>query len=278
MPATNILRTFPPHPSVSDYISSIVVIENGDPQFDLVLPLIANGYPGIVFQTTDSGLRSNGDDKLDNLFLYGQFVKPVELYTKGRLTFIAYFFHPHVLKNVTGTDGKELTDRCIDLHFFRPAKKEDLKEQLLNATSLKMRLSILDKFVLQLAGQHRLSANKNILFATQAIRNSTGLISLKNIRAELHITERTFQRLFEFHVGLSPKMFSRICQFHSAFQQVNRSQNPRLSDIAYEMGYSDQSHFIRSFKEFTHYSPGEYWKMAREFQDRSRKPADYLLH
>jgi len=143
MPCTNILRTYLPHPSVSDYVSSVVVIENCDPQLDLVLPLIANGYPGIVFQTTDSGLRSNGEDKLDNLFLYGQFVKPTELYTKGRLSFIAYFFHPHVLKNITGTDGKELTNRCIDLHFFRPAKKEDLKDQLLHATSLKMRLSIL---------------------------------------------------------------------------------------------------------------------------------------
>jgi len=93
-----------------------------------------------------------------------------------------------------------------------------------------------------------------------------GLIPLKNIQTELHITERTFQRLFEFHVGVSPKLFSRICQFHSAFQHVNLGPNTRLTDIAYQTGYSDQSHFIRTFQEFTNYSPSGYLKMAREFQ------------
>jgi len=102
------------------------------------------------------------------------------------------------------------------------------------------------------------------------MRNGMGLIPLKRIQAELHVTERTFQRLFEFQVGVSPKMFNRICQFHAAFQQVRQHQCSKLSDIAFETGYSDQSHLSRTFKEFTNYSPGEYLKMAAGFQARLR--------
>jgi len=32
----------------------------------------------------------------------------------------------------------------------------------------------------------------------------------------------------------------------------------KLSDVAYENGYADQSHFIRSFREFTGYTPSQY--------------------
>ncbi|WP_084498367.1 helix-turn-helix domain-containing protein [Pedobacter sp. V48] len=31
-----------------------------------------------------------------------------------------------------------------------------------------------------------------------------------------------------------------------------------LTEVSFDLGYSDQSHFIRSFKEFTNLTPKEY--------------------
>ena len=81
------------------------------------------------------------------------------------------------------------------------------------------------------------------------------------------MSERTFQRLFESNVGISPKMFSRICQFHSAFQQLDEGRFTKLSDIAYQNGYADQSHMIRTFKEFTNVSPKEYLHLSSGFRE-----------
>jgi AraC-like DNA-binding protein len=64
--------------------------------------------------------------------------------------------------------------------------------------------------------------------------------------------------MFESNVGISPRLYKRICQFDAAFQQLNRRKFAKLSDIAYQNGYADQSHFIRSFKEFTNITPKEY--------------------
>jgi AraC-like DNA-binding protein len=157
-----------------------------------------------------------------------------------------------------------------------------LKSQLMNTCSLDGRLELLNEFVRKLARLPYLPVNKEIIFATQTIQKNRGLFPLKRIQSELNMTERTFQRLFESHVGVSPKLFGRICQFQSAFQQVSQlhqinqlhqgnqqysglqNHSFRLSDIAYENGYADQSHFIRVFREFTNHPPRDYFKGCAE--------------
>lgn len=248
-------QSIQPDPSVAPYISNILVIENFDPYCDVALPLIANGYPSII--------TLNGE----RLYLYGQCVKPAELYLRGRFMMIAYFFYPHTLKTLFGFDAKELTDIHIDLCLTQPASGMRLQEQLEDTPSLPARLQLLDSYVKKLAEPiYTGGLNASVLFATDVIRKSDGLVPLKDIQQELHVTERTFQRLFELHVGIPPKLFSKICQFNSAFQQINNQQFSRLTDVAYQYGYADQSHLIRDFQKFTHTSPGEYLKQSAPYR------------
>jgi AraC-like DNA-binding protein len=88
---------------------------------------------------------------------------------------------------------------------------------------------------------------------------------LRSLQEELRTTERSFQRLFEAQIGVSPKVFSRICQFQPAFRQLSQGQFSKLSDIAYDNGYADQSHLIRAFREFTGLTPGEYLERTTAF-------------
>ncbi|HWK03523.1 MAG TPA: helix-turn-helix domain-containing protein [Puia sp.] len=254
-----------PHPAISDYVNNILVIENCYLQGGVGLPLIANGYPCILFLVTDAGVISCRNKKTGNLLFIGQNIKPAAIATTGRLTLIAYFLHPHICAAFFGCSARELTDTHIDLELSRPAKEMNLGERLVNENGLDKRLTLLNSFVYKLSGRAYSDVNKGIAFATRAIRQSAGDLPLRTIQSELGVTERTFQRLFEWHVGVSPRMFGRICRFHSAFQQLNQRQFDNLSDIAYENGYTDQSHFIRSFREFTHYTPKEYLKNYYDF-------------
>lgn len=253
------IQTLLPPPSIARYVSDIVVIEHDHVLHETVLPLIARGYPSITFQLT------GGAKQPDNLVLYGQNIKPIELHIAGQVTMIAYFLYPFVLKPLFGWHARELTDLGIDLSLSEPARDMRLKEQLLNAVTLKQRLQLLDSYVLKLSGINNPDVNNSISFATQVIQQSKGLVSLTNVQKELYVTERTLQRMFELHVGVSPKTFSRICQFHSALQQLSRGQFAGMADIAYANGYADQSHLIRAFKEFTNHTPLEYLKGASDF-------------
>ncbi|MBO9732721.1 MAG: helix-turn-helix transcriptional regulator [Chitinophaga sp.] len=252
----------PPAP-IADYISSIVVIENNNIFRETILPLIAKGYPSIVFQLTNPCLTAG--TKTDHLVLYGQNIKPIPLHVSGHVTVIAYFLYPHMLKFLFEADAKELTDLSIDLSLTPVARAMSLQEQLLNARDLHTRLKLLDNYVLKLAASRKATSPEAIAYATRIIQNNHGIISLPALQKELYVTERTLQRLFESHVGLSPKTFSRICQFHSALQHLEQNQFTDMISVAYANGYADQSHLIRAFKEFTNYSPLEYLKAANDF-------------
>ncbi len=251
------MQSLQPHVSISGYVSSIIVLEDDNLYTDCMIPLVAKGQPSIVFYTTN---------KREGLVLYGQNIKPFEFVASGHLTMIAYFLYPHILKTFFGFNANEVTDLSIDLSLMQPAKDTNLKEKLINEPTLNGRLQLLNNYILKLSEFTGTVVNKAILFATTTIQKNSGLVSLKNIQEELNVTERTFQRLFEAHVGVSPKTFCKVCQFQPAFQQINEGQFSRLGDIAYQNGYADQSHLIRAFREFTNCSPTEYIKLSAEFR------------
>jgi len=80
----------------------------------------------------------------------------------------------------------------------------------------------------------------------------------------LLLSEKSFERKFKQGVGISPKLFSRICRFQAALNQLRNNHYRKLSDVAYENGYADQSHFIRAFKEFAGFSPQQYRLQSHE--------------
>jgi AraC-like DNA-binding protein len=86
--------------------------------------------------------------------------------------------------------------------------------------------------------------------------SNTDVLSL--LLEELNLTERTFQRIFKKYVGITANEYRRICQFYFAFSQLKGGHFEKLTDVAYTNGYFDQSHYIRSFKEFTATTPNEY--------------------
>ncbi|MES3019615.1 MAG: helix-turn-helix transcriptional regulator [Bacteroidota bacterium] len=77
---------------------------------------------------------------------------------------------------------------------------------------------------------------------------------------EQNLTERTLQRMFKKFVGITPTQFRRICQFQQSFGQLRGGHFSKVSDVAFDNHFSDQSHFIRSFKEFTDTTPNDYLK------------------
>ena len=170
--------------------------------------------------------------------------------------FIAYFLYPHSLNSLFKIKASELTDDFLLLADIKQAKAINLNEQLLNEQTLDGRLHLINQFIGQLAKESTADNSKTI-FVTNELINTEGA-SLPNIQRKLNTSERTLERLFDNNVGVSPNMFRRICQFHKAFQQLNSYNFTKLTDVAYENGFADQSHFNRVFKEFTGLTPSEY--------------------
>lgn len=248
-----------PGDRVSEFVQSILVIENFQVTNPFVLPLYANGSPTLLFQTTKGEIKGNSN----YLTLFGQTVFPETLTIKDHFTLIAYFFKPFSLFSLFGVSAQELTDNPINLNLLEPSKANELKEQLLGTSSTNEMLNLIDDYVFSLISSVK-SNLKIIQFATNKIAETPQKETLQKVQNELYLTERTFQRMFEKNIGISPTQYRRICQFSAAFAQLQQKEFKNLTDIAFDNGYADQSHYIRTFKEFTNITPKEYFNLGKQ--------------
>ncbi|WP_057940187.1 helix-turn-helix domain-containing protein [Algoriphagus resistens] len=247
-----------PTEKIADFVDSILVVKNNDVKTSFSLPLFANGKPTLLFQTTKGTIKSNSN----YLTVFGQTILPEQITFAENFTLIAFFFKPFALTSLFGFSAQELTDNPINLNLIHSQNATFLQEELLNANTVDEMVGILDTFIFNLITKIQ-TDNKLIKYATKLIAENPSKEILKKAQDALFVTERTFQRMFEDKVGISPNQYRRIAQFNSAFQQLNQQQFKLFSDIAFKNDYADQSHFIRAFKEFTNMTPREYLKLGK---------------
>lgn len=249
-----------PPANIAAYVDRILVLEEGQLSTPFILPLYANGVPVLLFKSIKG--------KIDNLpsehlTLFGQTVLPEFLSLNDSFILIAYFFKPFTLTTLFNVAANELTDKPTGLGLLSQKIAAALQESLLNSCSVEAMLTLLNEYVFNLVRNAKTGCPL-IQYATTEIAKDPSKKSLLNVQKELHITERTFQRMFERNIGIAPNIYRRICQFNAAFVQLNRRDHQKLSDIAFQNGYADQSHYIRAFKEFTSITPSEYLHYGSE--------------
>ena len=259
-------QKLPPPENLKAFVQYIWVLESEGTDLSLkYFGPLADGCPGLIYQPWKIGRFYDQNDKLvPEVFLYGQSIKLTQLYLAGNFKSIGICFYPNALKAVFGFNANELTDHCLDLNLLSGNQSFTLYEQLLNAPAISVQVKILTAYLYALIRKNNIQPDGITQAALFQIIKSKGDISLKELQHYLRLSERTFQRKFEQHVGISPKLYARVCRFQASLNQLKNNAYAKLSDIAFDNGYADQSHFIRAFKEFAGYAPHEYQKYPSE--------------
>jgi AraC-like DNA-binding protein len=230
---------------LKDYIRSVLVLEGaGSPQPN-DLPLVTNGMPALLY-TSDS----------NHVTCFGQSVPDEALLIGKDTTLILFFFKPFSLGPILKLSAQQLKNP-VDFNLWNAQKAMALTLQLHHAASTTEKLEILSDFILsQLqVNQHEC---KIIRYATDKMMQDSSTAVHAQLLDELNVTERTFQRIFKKYVGTTSNDYRRICQFYFSFLQLKGGHYDKLTDVVYNNGYFDQSHYTRSFKEFTDTTPNEY--------------------
>jgi AraC-like DNA-binding protein len=241
------------------YVKEIFVFVNDDEAKSSLLPFMADGYPGIMLQQTKNGAFLYSCNKeLSPFFMYGQTLKPIEIAIKGSYRLIVFQLYPFAAKTLFGINPKELNDDCQDLNALGIDSTAQVIENLFEEKETMNQVNIIAAYLSKLIVKTISHKEQNVRAAISLVVNNKGNITVKAITEHLHITERTLQRQFEEYVGIPPKQFAKIIQFQSSLNQISEETFTRLTEIVYENGYADQSHFIRSFKKFAGKNPSLY--------------------
>lgn len=248
------MKTIEKDSRLAPFINEIFLMENDD---NLVhnLPFYADGYPGIIFSETENPVVLLPIHKnLPNFFLYGQTIKPIELEINGPYKLIVFQLYPFATRLLLNINPKEINDECYDLKQVPNSNKEAIIKQLAINDS-HQQIKLISDYVLKLIKNSSANPDNAIKLAVSTILNSKGVIPIRKLREQLFITERTFERRFHKEIGVTPKQFARIIQFSFSLNQIQESDYTKLTNIAYENGFADQSHFIRTFKKYTGGTP-----------------------
>ncbi|MFD1142407.1 helix-turn-helix domain-containing protein [Larkinella insperata] len=257
------------HAALRPYLKDILVLEGCEHVISSnSFRFFADGCPGIFFQQSEQGLSLNEDYYSSlSVFLYGQTLKPVHMTTGGRFRILIFLLHPYAIRPLLGIKADELTDTCFDLGPLPTLSGVPLLEGLSHTDSVTEQAETIASCLLRMLQLNHPKADRMLDFAVSRIQVSNGHTSLPELQKTLAVSERTFERRFEQYVGISPRLFARICRFQSTLRQLNSRSYEKLSDVAFDNGYADQSHFIRSFKEFTGFSPLNLHRFADPFAE-----------
>lgn len=255
------MRQLPIPKSLKAFVMSIFYAEDFDTQYQKRLPFYADGFTGVCFSKSENPFyQQPRGKKLSEFFLCGQTIEPITLEVQGAYQLLCVRMYPFAVRVLLGIDPKILNDDCFDLKLVENVDTLSTLDKLNQAKDHMEMVKILPPYFEELLKNASINPNHRIQLAINLILNSNGTISIKEIRERLHVTERTLERHFLKEIGVTPKQFAKIIQFSSSVKKIKEKDYITLTEVSYENGFADQSHFIRSFKKFTGKTPKEFQK------------------
>lgn len=150
----------------------------------------------------------------------------------------------------------ELFEKSTSLdNFMEKQRISIIEEQLAEAKNNAQRIAIVEQFLL--SQLYHLKPDDLISAAIAKINSVNGIIKINELADMLYISNDAFEKRFRKIVGASPKKYSSIVRLQSIITQDHQHKN--LTDIAFDAGYYDQSHFNKDFKLFTGQTPTDFF-------------------
>lgn len=187
--------------------------------------------------------------------------------TSSQTSVIGVHFKPGGAFPFFHLPASELHNTHVSLDTLWGATADELREQLLEATTLKTRFRILEHFLLAHT-TYPLVRHPAVAFALkefQSVAPYTSIRTVSDLTGQLGLSQRRFIQIFREEVGLTPKLFCRIQRFQKTLHLIRREQQVKWMDIALSCGYFDQAHFIHDFRAFSGLNPGAYLMQQSEY-------------
>lgn len=175
----------------------------------------------------------------------------------GTLDLIGIAFFPMGLYPFLKIPVAELTNRTVDLDLLLKNFSARVQDYFIHARSITEKLERLEHELLQILDPALLPPPEHVR-AVHALASRVENMSIQDFCDASGIHPRTLERLFQKHIGVSPKFFQRICRFQRVLNQIMHAQAPRFTTIAHEHDYYDQAHCIKEFIAFSGSSPSQF--------------------
>jgi AraC-like DNA-binding protein len=259
-----------PLPRLRPFVRSVWLSDRTTPQVrattrqENVLP---TGDMHLVFRLSDAPVRLVVSDTENSEFVTGHAVvggPRAAYYTKDTTQpslSVGVQLKAGAADALFGASAAEFTGRHVGLADLWGRSAALMRDRLIEACDPEQQLDVLETILSErlpgITALHPAVAGALEYFGTsgsvdEAVRRSG-------------YSHRGFIALFRRAVGLAPKTYTRVLRFQRVLSECAATADGRAAaswvDLAMRAGYSDQSHFIREFRELAGVTP-EYYRRA----------------
>ena len=188
----------------------------------------------------------------------GRFTKKLE----GHGLAFGVKFHPGAFRPLLGRPVSSLMDAAMPAEQLFGAAASGL-DAVRDASSDAESARVVTQFL----RAHLPPADARAVEARRLVRcivEDPGLRSVAQLAARSGVGARTLQRLFGDYVGVAPKWVINRCRIHEAVVRVQQGVPVSWADLAHELGFFDQAHFIADFRRLVGRTPLEYARLYAE--------------
>jgi AraC-like DNA-binding protein len=223
--------------------------------------VIPDGYAEIIFHFGSScNIFYNGSlQPLPSPFMIGLLNQPILFYTKNRLEIIGIRCFPWTVFDLLGLPSDR--DR---LHIFEHpiAQLQSMLDKWIHAGRIDEALACVKQYFLNTWSG--IPADSMLFKAGAAMRKANGSMPVSQIADAAHATIRTLERKFKRSSGYTIKDISGLMRFEQVRNKLWHYPDTSIAGLAYELGYTDQSHLSREFKRYCGTTPAVFARKAKK--------------
>ena len=219
--------------------------------FDLIFPL--------------KGFLKADEAKITEPFVSPILTIPKNIQIGEHTRLIGIRFSALHFKHLTSIHPDKLKQTFNPLESFIPAEQYGhVIANLTKSIESEELLKILIDLLVQ-EREHHKSRNPIILNKAIHLIKEHPKLRITDICEMVGLSLRWMEMVFREFLGTSPSSVRKVIQFNKAVSLIYSNSATNLTDIALISGYFDQSHFIKSFKQFTGKLPSKFAKEDPQF-------------
>jgi len=254
--------TFEPNPDLKTFIQCYWTLESAKEDHPEKQTIVPDGCMEMIFHYGDLYRQYPPDGSSiiqPKCFVIGQLTRPLEIEPTGETGIFSVRFHPDGFLPFATVPIKEMENTAVSLEELFSKGGQEIAQQVLHAKSVMERIKYVEAFLLnQLTTSE--TVDRVVKSVIETIFTANGQLSVNELSRQTNINRRQLERKFSLIIGLSPKQLSKTIRLQTALKMLLNKEFTSLTHLAYENEFYDQAHFIKEFKEFTGFTPKEFYR------------------
>jgi AraC-like DNA-binding protein len=192
---------------------------------------------------------------------------PVHIHHDGSQFGLQIALEPLGARLLLGRPAADLAGTVVALDEVLGTDADRTVDRLREAPDWSARFAVLEGSLVAAAARHeddrRVVVADGVVEAWARIVGSGGGVEIHRLARDIGWSRRHLGERVRAELGLSPKMLARMVRFERVQHALRRPDPPGLARLAAELGYYDQAHLTRDFRELAGCPPTR-WLIEEE--------------